>query len=187
LEEVIPMAIGSCRRDGCSNPRRVRRGMVEPLCEECYRAARAKVARELAEEAAADRRARFRGFKLKPGARPAERPPVRVAPVARAGAESPGGRAKNRQPPSGNRAMARRGPRCISEELLHEAGRLYGLGLSLRAVAEALLGQTRYANAHSAEVALRFQFKRRGWPLRTRAQARRARRVPERDELARAA
>jgi hypothetical protein len=41
-------------------------------------------------------------------------------------------------------------------------------------VAETLLTQTRYASANSAEVALRFQFKRRGWPLRTRAQARRA-------------
>jgi hypothetical protein len=57
---------------------------------------------------------------------------------------------------------------------LHEARRLYGLGLSLRAVAETLLDQTRYASVNSAEVALRFQFKRRGWPLRTRAQARRA-------------
>jgi hypothetical protein len=180
------MAIGTCRRDGCSNPRRVRRGIVEPLCEECYRAARAKVARELAEEAAADRRARFRGFKLKPGVRPAERPPERVAPVARAGAESPAGRAKNRQP-SSNRATARRGPRCISEELLQEAGRLYGLGLSLRAVAETLLDQTSYANAHSAELALRFQFKRRGWPLRNHAQAWRARRAPEGESLARAA
>ena len=62
-----------------------------------------------------------------------------------------------------------------------------GLGLSLRAVAETLLGETSYANAHSAAVALRFQFKRRGWPLRTRAQARRARRVPDRNDLARAA
>jgi hypothetical protein len=77
--------------------------------------------------------------------------------------------------------------RCSSEELLHEARRLYGLGLSLRAVAETLLGQTSYANAHSAEVALRFQFKRRGWPLRNRAQAQRARRAPKGEDLARAA
>jgi uncharacterized protein YggU (UPF0235/DUF167 family) len=62
-----------------------------------------------------------------------------------------------------------------------------GLGLSLRAVAEALLDKTDQANARSAEEALRFQFKRRGWPLRTRAQARRARHLPERDDLARAA
>jgi hypothetical protein len=62
--------------------------------------------------------------------------------------------------------------RCISEELLQEAKRLYGLGLSLRAVARTLLERTSYANAHSAEVALRHQFKRRGWPLRGRAQAR---------------
>jgi hypothetical protein len=48
---------------------------------------------------------------------------------------------------------------------------LNGLGLSIRGVAETLFEQTRYANAHSAEVALLFQFKRRGWPLRGRAQA----------------
>ena len=48
-------------------------------------------------------------------------------------------------------------------------------GLSLRAVADALLERTGYASAHSAEVALRLQFKRRGWPLRTRAQAQMAR------------
>jgi hypothetical protein len=52
------MAIGSCRRDGCVNPRRVRRGIVEPLCDECYRAAMDKVARELAQGARGDRRAR---------------------------------------------------------------------------------------------------------------------------------
>ena len=58
---------------------------------------------------------------------------------------------------------------------MHEARRLYRLGLSLRAVAETLLGETSYVNAHSAAVALRFQFKRRGWGLRSRAQAGRAR------------
>ena len=49
----------------------------------------------------------------------------------------------------------------------------------MRAVAETLLERTAYANAHSAEVALRLRFKRRGWPLRTRAQAQTARRAPE--------
>ena len=72
--------------------------------------------------------------------------------------------------------MGRRA-RCISEEVLREAKRLYGLGLSLRGVAETLLDETDYANARSAEVALRSQFKGRGWPLRTRAQAQRLRRV----------
>ena len=80
-----------------------------------------------------------------------------------------------------------RPPRCISEELLGEARRLYGRGLSLRAVAEALLGQTGYANAHSAEVALRRQFKRRGWPLRTRAEGQTVRRASDRENPARAA
>jgi hypothetical protein len=53
-------------------------------------------------------------------------------------------------------------------------------------VAETLLQQTRYASANSAEVASRFQVKRRGWPAahpRTAA----ARAAPESDDLARAA
>ena len=173
------MAIGTCRRDGCSNPRRVRRGIVEPLCEECYRAAMDKVARELAAEAREGPRARYRKFELKPGARPADKAPERVAPIARRRRAE--GRSIGARPARG--ARRRRGPRCISEELLQEARRLYGLGLSLRAVAETLLGETSYANAHSAAVALRFQFKRRGWPLRTRVQARRTRRQPEGHEI----
>jgi hypothetical protein len=47
----------------------VRRGTVEPLCERCYREAMARVARELAAEAAAERRARYRRFNIKPGPR----------------------------------------------------------------------------------------------------------------------
>ena len=144
--------------------------MVEPLCEGCYRAAMEKVARELAQEAGEGGRTRYRKVELTPGARPADRPPARVAPVARAGAEPPGG-TTSRQPAGSGGG----GPRCISEEGLREARRLYGLGLSMRAVAETLLDQTRYARANSAEVALRFQFKRRGWALRSRAQAQRAR------------
>jgi hypothetical protein len=59
------MAIGSCRK--CrSRPRRVRRGIVEPLCEECYQQAMEKVARELAEEAATDGRTRLRKMRLDP-------------------------------------------------------------------------------------------------------------------------
>ena len=168
------MAIGGCRRDGCANPRRVRRGMVEPLCEECYRAAMDKVARELAQEAGEGGRTRYRKFELTPLARPADKPPARIAPAARAGAEPPGG-TTGRQPAGSGRGAAGRGPRCIGAEGLREARRLYGLGLSMRAVAETLLDQTRYASANSAEVALRFQFKRRGWALRSRAQAQRAR------------
>jgi hypothetical protein len=102
------MTIGSCRRCGL-RPRRVRRGTVEPLCESCYREAMARVARELAAEAAQERRARYRRFNIKPGARPPDQPPERVAPLARAGTE----------PRSGRRR--RPGPRCISEELLREA------------------------------------------------------------------
>ena len=168
------MAIGSCRR--CrSRPRRVRRGIVEPLCEDCYQRAMENVARQLAEEAATDGRTRFRKMKLAGGERPADTAPERVAPVARADARPLGGTAARRQARRRKTAAGSR-TRCISEEVLQEARRLYGLGLSMRAVAETLLDQTRYASANSAEVALRFQFKRRGWPLRTRAQARRARR-----------
>lgn len=180
-----PMVIGSCRRCGL-RPRRVRRGTLEPLCEECYREAMDKVARELAEEAAMDGRHRFRKMKLVPGERPPDRAPERVAPAARAGA-GPLGRETERRRTSRDRQAPQTRLRCISEELVGEARRLYGLGLSLRAVAETLLDQTRYANAHSAEVALRFQFKRRGWALRSRAEARTARRAQEGDDLARAA
>ncbi len=171
------MAIGSCRR--CrSRPRRVRRGIVEPLCEACYQQAMEKVPRELAEEGATDGRTRFRKMKLAAGERQADRAPERVAPVARAGARPLRGTAASRGPARRRDTAAGSRTRCISEELVHEARRLYGLGLSMRAVAETLLDQTRYASATSAEVALRFQFKRRGWPLRTRAQARRTRRAP---------
>jgi len=158
---------------------------VEPLCEECYREAMDKVARELAEEAATDGRARFRRMKLVPGARPAERPPERVAPVARAGGR-PRTPQSGESPPRRQAAPGSR-TRCISEEVLCEARRLYALGLSLRAVAETLLDQTSYANARGAEVALRLQFKRRGWPLRSRAQAQNAPGAQEGENLARAA
>jgi hypothetical protein len=106
--------------------------------------------------------------------------------VARAGARPLGGTAANRRLALSRETAAETRTRCISEQLLHEARRLYGLGLSLRAVFETLLERTRYASANSAEVALRFQFKRRGWALRTRAQARRARRKPYEVTLERA-
>jgi hypothetical protein len=171
------MGIGSCRR--CrSRPRRVRRGMVEPLCEECDQRAMEKVARELAEEAATDGRTRFRTVTSAAGGRPAARAPERVAPVVGTGARPLGGTATSLGPALRRELAAGTRTRCVSEELLREARRLYGLGLSLRAVAETRLDQTRYASANSAEVALRFRFKRRGWPLRTRAQARRTRRKP---------
>ena len=165
------MATGSCRKCGL-RPRRVRRGSVEPLCDECYGEAIGKVARELAEEAAIDGRTRFRRMRLGRGARPTERAPERVAPVKRAGASALGNAVRRHQHTRDHVPATGRRPRCISEEVLREARRLYGVGLSLRGVAETLLDETEYANAHSAEVALRSQFKRRGWPLRTRAQAR---------------
>ena len=71
--------------------------------------------------------------------------------------------------------------------MLCEARRLYRLGLSLRGVAEALLDETDYASLHSAEVALRVQFKRRGWPLRSRADAQRMRSAVAAGDTARAA
>jgi DNA-binding CsgD family transcriptional regulator len=162
-----PMGIGTCRTDGCDMPRRMRRRIVEPLCEDCYRRAMKKVARELAEEAATAGRVRRRKLKLLPGGRPADKPPASVAPVT--------GQVRPLAQVGTGQSAARRTPtapthrtRCISEELLQEAKRLYGDGLSLRAVARTLLERTSYANAHSAEVALYHQFKRRGWPLRGR-------------------
>jgi hypothetical protein len=57
----------------------------------------------------------------------------------------------------------------------------------MRAVAGTLLEQTGYANTNSTEVALCWQFTRRGWPLRTRAEAVELRRAPKTDDPARAA
>jgi hypothetical protein len=109
------MPIGSCRR--CrSRPRRVRRGTVEPLCEECYQQAREKVARELADEAATDARTRFRRITLARGEPPSDRAPERVAPVARAGARPLGGTAASPRPPRRCEA-AGTGTRCISEDV----------------------------------------------------------------------
>jgi hypothetical protein len=109
------MPIGSCRR--CrSRPRRVRRGTVEPLCEECYQQARERVARELADEAATDARTRFRMITLARGEPPSDRAPERVAPVARAGARPLGGTAASPRPPRRCEA-AGTGTRCISEDV----------------------------------------------------------------------
>ncbi len=60
LREEHQMAIGTCRREGCEKPRRVRRGAVEPLCEDCYRQALRRVATQLSgEEAPGAARKRF--------------------------------------------------------------------------------------------------------------------------------
>jgi hypothetical protein len=152
------MAIGSCRR--CQlRPRRVRRGLVEPLCEECYREAMERVARELAQEQGQDGRGRYRKFAIKPRVRAADKQPARVGRVARVD----GRRGRRASDPKHKRPERRR---CINEPVLQEARRLHDIGLSIGAVAQTLLGQTDYANARSAESALRFHFRRRGWPLR---------------------
>ena len=172
----LKMVTGSCRRCGL-RPRRVLRGSVEPLCEECHRQALDKVRRELADEARTKGRAGLRKLKLVHGARSPDGSPEPV-PMVRTRPLSLGAG------PSGHPG---RPPRCISEELLGEARRLYERGLSMGAVAETLLEHTGYANAHSAEVALRRQFKRRGWPLRTRAEAQAVRTAPGGEDLPRAA
>ncbi len=60
----------------------------------------------------------------------------------------------------------------ISEELLGEVRRRYEQeGRPLGEIARELVDQTGYASAQSAEVALRAQFKRRGWALRSHKQA----------------
>jgi hypothetical protein len=62
------MAIGRRRTEGCDNPRRVRRGLVEPLCEECHCARPATGPEQLAsEETAGEVRKRFRRFRMSPG------------------------------------------------------------------------------------------------------------------------
>jgi hypothetical protein len=154
--------IGSCRRDGCDNPRRVRRGRVEPLCEDCYWEARRRVADQLAdEETAAERRKRYRRFQVNPGQQDSPQQ-ARTAVTGKPGRKH-GGEAENKR---GRRGPAR--PRLISEELLAEVRRRHHQERQpLRRIAMELLAQTGYANARSAEMALRAQFKRRGWPLNT--------------------
>jgi hypothetical protein len=66
-------------------------------------------------------------------------------------------------------------------------GRLDGFGPVAAGGGRTVLEQTHCASANRAEVALRFQFKRRGWPLRTRAQALSGCRARKRGDLARAA
>ena len=156
-EEVSPMAIGSCRSEGCEEPRRVRRGTIEPLCERCYRAARERVSRALAEEEAARERAkRYRRFSL--GAERKVGPGEQREPAV-AGAATTGATAGH----EGKRRSGPRGPRMISEELLGEVRRRHHQeDQPLAAIARELVDQTGYASARSAEVALRSQFKRRG-------------------------
>jgi len=141
------MTGASCRSEGCEAPRRVRRGAVDPLCEDCYRQALARVAAELAGEQEAGRaKQRFKRFQTSPGQRTGEPQP--------SASGAPGG------------------PRLISEALLAEARRRYEQDQRpLGEIAAALVDRTGYANPRSAEMALRAQFKRRGWRLRSRREA----------------
>ncbi len=63
----------------------------------------------------------------------------------------------------------------MDDATLAKARALYATGLSLRAVAAQLVGETSYASALSMAQALHLQFHRRGWQLRGRHEARRAR------------
>jgi len=78
------MAIGTCRSEGCEDPRRVRRGVVEPLCEDCYRRALRRVAGQLsAEEAPGAARKRFQRTPAKTNKQSRARTPQRE-PVEKA-------------------------------------------------------------------------------------------------------
>jgi hypothetical protein len=142
------MTGASCRNEGCAEPRRIRRGAVDPLCEDCYRQALRRVAAELAGEQHPGRaKQRFKRFENNPGQQ----------------------RTGERQP---SRGGAPAGPRLISEALLAEAHRRYEQDQRpLGEIAAALIERTGYANPRSAEMALRAQFKRRGWRLRSRREA----------------
>jgi hypothetical protein len=164
------MAIGSCRTDGCDHPRRVRRGLVEPLCEECYWRARRRVAHQLAsEETAVEHRKRFRRFQIN-AARQGS--PQQVSATAKRKPPAADNRKHGRQPEKKRGRGGPRGPRLISEELLAEVRRRHEQERRpLGQIARELVDQTGYANARSAEMALRAQFKRRGWPLHRGRQA----------------
>ncbi len=66
------MPIGTCRSESCDQPRRVRRGTVEPLCENCLRAACQCVAAQLAAESGPDNAHRRLGNRT-PAEAPIER------------------------------------------------------------------------------------------------------------------
>ena len=110
------MAIASCRRERLRKPTPRPTRIVEPLCEECYRAAMDKVAR-------ADRRARYRKFQAKAGC-PTGGQAARAGRAGGAGRRA--ARRRSGERPAGGRRAAGRAarPRSISEELLQEARRL---------------------------------------------------------------
>lgn len=62
-------------------------------------------------------------------------------------------------------------PRCIDEETIQEARRLYASGLSIREVAYRIFERTTYASRRSCAQALFEHFARRGWKLRGRIAA----------------
>ncbi|MCP9491202.1 MAG: hypothetical protein MSC31_15195 [Solirubrobacteraceae bacterium MAG38_C4-C5] len=147
------MSIGTCRREGCDRPRRVRRGLVEPLCEDCYRAACRRVAAETA-------RQRYRQINLHSHT-PAPAPP-RHTPREPAPPHDPGREAAPSRRPRGR-------PRLISDALLEEARRRHHEEhRALSQIAHELLDHTGYAKAANAEAALRRAFKGRGWALSRR-------------------
>jgi hypothetical protein len=119
------------------------------------------VADQLAsEETAAEGRKRYRRFQINPGQQDSPQQ-ARTATTGKPGRKH-GDEAENKR---GRRGPAR--PRLISEELLAEVRRRHQERQPLAQIARELLDQTGYANARSAEMALRAQFKRRGWPLNT--------------------
>lgn len=146
------MSIGTCRSDGCDHPRRVRRGTIEPLCEDCYRAACQRVAAQMAaEDDPASGRRRYRRLHLASQA-------TTPAPTTPRSDEQP-------QPAAAPPPRRPGRPPLISDELLAEAhSRHVDHHQSLRQIARELLEHTAYANARGVELALRRQFKRRGWP-----------------------
>lgn len=151
-------AVGLCRRCG-EHPRRMRRGAVEPLCQGCYEAALKRVAGDLQNEHD-DAKRRWAGKAARPSPGEDAPTPAQQAPsAARVSAE---------KAPTSTEARGPGRPTLIGEPALAEARRLYGLGLSMRAVAESVLEDTGYANAESAAVALRRQFRKHGWPVQRR-------------------
>jgi hypothetical protein len=145
------MSIGTCRSEGCDQPRRVRRGLVEPLCEDCYRAACRRVAAELANEQApetARRRFRHRTVITQQPATPQE---------SSDGERRPAPARDRREPESMGRSRGR--PPLISDALLEEAHRRHvDQQQPLRRIAGELLEHTAYANARGVELALGREF-----------------------------
>jgi len=148
---------------------------------------------------------KHRGVIVDTGPEPSRGRPTSISGAARAGSRTATSRWRSTPGASSNSSSAAspgsveaagrdlaarrrrvRGPAASASSCSARRGRLYGLGLSLRGPKRC---STRRATRTRTARRWRcgFQFKRRGWQLRTRAEAQRVRGAPKGEDIARAA